>query len=49
MRTEKGEGLCTGPRQCTVARYDKTNKGGSRRNEEIGLTIVQGENEKGRN
>ena len=36
-------------RQCTGARYGKTSKRGSRRNEEIGLMHAHGENEKCRN
>ena len=35
--------------QCTGARYGKTRKRGSRRNEEIRLTHAQGESEKCRN
>ena len=51
MRTEKGgRGYIQVPRhQCTGARYGKTCKRGSRRNEEIGLRHAQGENEKCRN
>ena len=37
MQRRRGKGLHTGTHRCTGARYDKTSKRGSRRNEEIGL------------
>ena len=46
----RGRGYIPVPRhQCTGAKYGKTSKRGSRRNEEIRLTHAQGENEKCRN